>query len=152
MKSDKMKSHYDQQATGENLDEGEAVWLYNPQRKKGVSPKLSRPWQGPYIVMKKLNDLVYRIQQGPRKKPKVVHRNRLWTYSGRQPPTWHLPQTNLKEALAEANSREQTPMTMTGDSDLEETVDNVHAEETTHTSLRRSSRARRPPARYEPSY
>ena len=44
MKSDKMKSHYDSRIEGSELKEGDAVWLYNPQRKKGVSPKLSRPW------------------------------------------------------------------------------------------------------------
>ena len=54
MKSDKMKSHYDLQATGDELKEGDPVWLYNPQRKKGVTPKLNRPWQGPYIVTKKI--------------------------------------------------------------------------------------------------
>ena len=87
MKSDKMKSHYDSRMKGSELKEGDAVWLYNPQRKKGVSPKLSRPWQGPFLITKKLNDLVYRIQLGPRQKPKVVHRNRLWLYSGKHPPT-----------------------------------------------------------------
>ena len=50
------------------------MWLYNPQRKKGKSPKLSRPWEGPYVVVERLNDVVYRIQRGPRAKPKVVHR------------------------------------------------------------------------------
>ena len=54
----KMKSL---QASGVELKSGDAVWLYDPQQKKGVSPKLSRPWQGPYIIVKKLNDLVYRI-------------------------------------------------------------------------------------------
>ena len=42
MKSDKMKTHYDLQATGDELKVGDAVWLYNTQRKKGVSPNLSR--------------------------------------------------------------------------------------------------------------
>ena len=106
-----MKSHYHLQAIGDELKEGDAVWLYNPQRKKGVSPKLSRLWQGPYVVMRKLNDLVYRIQLGPRQKPKVVHRNRLWTYNERHSPTWHLskakkfllkhfPESNLQQRIA----------------------------------------------------
>ena len=42
MKGDKMKSHYDLQATGNEL-KGDAVWLYNPKQRKGVSPKLSQP-------------------------------------------------------------------------------------------------------------
>jgi len=54
-----------------------AVWLHNLLRKKTTMPR-----QGPYIVTKQINDLVYRIQLGPKAKPKVVHQNRLWYYSG----------------------------------------------------------------------
>ena len=53
-----------------------------------MSPKLFRNWEGPYTVVKPINDLVYRIQLGPRTKPKVLHCNRLWCYSGDSPPKW----------------------------------------------------------------
>ena len=36
--------------------------------------------------MKRVNDIVYRIQLGPRSKPKIVHFNRLFKYSGENPP------------------------------------------------------------------
>ena len=75
-----MKRRYDAEADYSVFEKADAVWLYNPQRKKGVSPKLSRPWTGPYIIIKRINDLVYRIQQGPKSKLKVVHRYRLWRY------------------------------------------------------------------------
>ena len=89
MQSDRMKAYYDLlQPAARSLKEGAAVWLYNPQRKKGRSPKLQRAWEGPYIIVKVINDLVFRIQRTPRTKPKVVHRNRLWLYSGDDPPTW----------------------------------------------------------------
>ena len=42
--SDGMKSYYDSHLEGGQLEEGTAVWLYSPQRKKGVTPKLMRPW------------------------------------------------------------------------------------------------------------
>ena len=51
--SEHMKWRYDAKADYTVFDEGDAVWLYNPQRKKGVSPKLSRPWTGPYVVRKR---------------------------------------------------------------------------------------------------
>lgn len=37
------------------------MWFYNPQWKKGLNPKLMNPWQGPYSVVKKINNLVYGI-------------------------------------------------------------------------------------------
>ena len=89
MQSDRMKEYYDSHSKeGHKLGNGDAVWLYNPRRKKGISPKLQRSWEGPYVIIKKINDLVYRIQLGPRTKPKVVHRNRLWLYTGEEVPTW----------------------------------------------------------------
>lgn len=47
--------------------------------KKGQSPKLIRPWTGPWIVKKKLNDVTYRIQKLDDKSRtrRVVHFNRL---------------------------------------------------------------------------
>ena len=98
LQSDKMKEHYDSHAADSALEEGDAAWFHNPRRKKGISPKLSRPWQGPYMVTKKINDLVYRIQLGPRLKPKVVHRNRLWKYSGRNPPTWYKQASSTEQS------------------------------------------------------
>ena len=93
-----MKEHYDSHAADSALEEGDAAWFHNPQRKKSISPKISRPWRGPYMVTKKINDLVYRIQLGPRLKPKVVHRNRLWKYSGRNPPIWYKQASSTKQS------------------------------------------------------
>ena len=55
------------------------VLLYNPQRKKGLSPKFQTSWDEPYKIIKRLNDVVYRIQKpnSPRTKIKVVHIERL---------------------------------------------------------------------------
>jgi len=86
--TERMKQQYDLSLRCPQLTTGNVVWLYNPQRKKGLSPKLQRPWQGPYTVTKRINDLVYRIQLRASTKPKVVHRNRLWLYSGDDPPSW----------------------------------------------------------------
>ena len=58
--SDRMKEYYDVKADHHAFSRGDWVWLYNPTRKKGIS--LSRPWKGPYLVIEKLNDVVYSIQ------------------------------------------------------------------------------------------
>ncbi|CAC5371521.1 unnamed protein product [Mytilus coruscus] len=56
----------------QKFDAGAPVWLHNPRRVKGLCPKLQNNWEGPYIVINKLNDVIYRIQKGPKTKPKVV--------------------------------------------------------------------------------
>ncbi|KAJ8962108.1 hypothetical protein NQ318_018064 [Aromia moschata] len=86
--SDKMKQRLDTTSTETAFKPGDAVWLYAPKRTKGKSPKLQRNWEGPYTIIRKINDLVYRIQLSPRSKPKVVHLERLARYTGHDPPDW----------------------------------------------------------------
>ncbi|KAJ8948868.1 hypothetical protein NQ318_013522 [Aromia moschata] len=88
MHSDKMKQRLDTTSTETAFEPGDAVWLYAPKRMKGRSPKLQKNWEGPYTIIKKINDLVYRIQLSPRSKPKVVHLERLARYTGHDPPDW----------------------------------------------------------------
>ncbi len=57
------------------------VWLYNPPRKKGHCPKLQQDWNGPYVIVKPLNAVVYRIQK-PGGRFKVVHLDRLASWTG----------------------------------------------------------------------
>ena len=83
-----MKQRVDTKATMEPLEEGDQVWLYNPQRKKGLSPKLSSPWDGPFSVVQRLSSVTYRIRKNKNSAPKVVHFNRLWKFKGPPKFTW----------------------------------------------------------------
>ena len=167
LRSDKMKEYYDASSQEETLNEGDPVWLYNPTRKKGLSPKLMRPWQGPYVIVKKINDLVYRIQLGVKCKPKVVHKNRLWKYTGNNVPSWNIRGTSDRKAKAsetnidavEVPRASQSRPPFTDKSNSNQTVeqnqavkqnqakDNV-SQQHLNNGLRRSSRPRQPPARY----
>ncbi|UYV75940.1 K02A2.6-like [Cordylochernes scorpioides] len=86
--SEKMKNRYNVKTSHKTFKEGEMVWLYNPQRKKGHSPKLQYQWEGPYKIIKCLNDVIYRIQKTRTSKPKVVHYNRLAPFRGSFPEQW----------------------------------------------------------------
>ena len=80
--SDRMKQTYDIRAAEGGFQPGDRVWLHNPQRRRGYSPKLQNSWEGPYTVMDRINDVIYRVQKPPRGKPRVVHFNRLAPYAG----------------------------------------------------------------------
>ncbi|KAK3885216.1 hypothetical protein Pcinc_010560 [Petrolisthes cinctipes] len=77
-----MKSRYDAKANEVNFQAGDNVWFYNPQRKKGQSPKLQSPWDGTYTVLDSLSDVTYLIRRSRKSRPMVVHVNRLWQYHG----------------------------------------------------------------------
>ncbi|GBM66164.1 hypothetical protein AVEN_68291-1 [Araneus ventricosus] len=78
--SERMKTRYDSRATDHHFKEGGLVWMYNPKRWRVLSPKLQHNWEGPYTVVKKLNDVDCRVQRSPNAKPKVIHINLLAPY------------------------------------------------------------------------
>ena len=72
-----------------NNDRGMFVWVAKKATKKGMSPKLDMKWQGPYLVIDKLSEVVFRIQQsGPRGPKKVVHYDLLKLYHGKPLESW----------------------------------------------------------------
>ena len=79
----RQKDYYDRRVHGSQYSVGDRVWLHVPYVKRGRTPKLCRPWQGPYTVIKKLSDVTYRIQQSGngRRRRQVVHFNRIKPYS-----------------------------------------------------------------------
>jgi hypothetical protein len=102
-----LKRRYDRNADKTGFAPGDAVWLYNPRVRKGWTTKLGAMWCGPYRVMDKLTDVVYRIQASPRSKPYTVNHYRLWRVSGSLPDNWWA--TGSRGPGTEDDSGEQPP-------------------------------------------
>ena len=51
--------HYDKLCNGKPFKVDNMVWVYCPAVPRGKFPKLHCYWQGPYIVHKVFNDVVY---------------------------------------------------------------------------------------------
>ena len=68
---------------------GKAVWLYNPTKQVGKSPKLMIFWEeDPYIITERVNDVVMKIQKSRKAKPKIVHVDRLKLVEGPTDTSW----------------------------------------------------------------
>ncbi len=99
----RQKRNYNRNTKDPEYQVGDFVWLYSHQRKPGISRKLVLPWVGPYLVISKLCDVVFRIQRTPRCKPVVVHADRLKAYQGPPLRPWRFPE----EQDAEENQRNE---------------------------------------------
>ena len=75
---ERQKELYDRKIPGDPYMAGDWVWVLNPKVPKNSTRKLFHPWQGPYKIVKKISECVYRIQalNGARRR-QVVHFNRL---------------------------------------------------------------------------
>jgi len=83
--SDRMKACYDQLTNSAGFQVGNRVWLYHPTQRRGKSPKLQTCWEGPYLIITWINDVIYWIQCHSRAKMMVIHLDRLVPYLG---ATW----------------------------------------------------------------
>ena len=54
---------YNQKLHGKPHGVGSHVWVLFPQAPRGKSKKLYRPWSGPFVVVKRLSDVTYRVQE-----------------------------------------------------------------------------------------
>lgn len=84
IKSRNVKSWYDRQARQVLFEPGQKVWFHNPRRSEGKAPKLQSSWEGPYLVLKRLSDVVYCIRKTPRHRNKIVHADRIALFRDRK--------------------------------------------------------------------
>ena len=75
----KSKLHYDKQASATTYSISDHVYLSNHKHKKGLSPKLTQGWIGPYYIVRKFpNDTYHLCACGTDKAVRnCVHANRL---------------------------------------------------------------------------
>ena len=94
----RQKKQYDRRASRNEWEVGKAVWLLNPTKKVGLSPKLMSFWEDePYIIVERISDVVVKIQRNQRSKPRIMHVDRLKLVEGPVDTTWHSRQGQEKE-------------------------------------------------------
>ena len=75
---------------GPRYKPGDSFWLHSSVNPKGLSPKLSSPWKGPYTIVQCLNDVTYKIKNTANQKETIVHYDRTKPFVQRpeelQPP------------------------------------------------------------------
>lgn len=75
--SEQQKMSYDFRANFPYCSEGELVWIQNKARKRGVCPKLQRRYKGPFRMMDRVTDVLYRLVPVEGGQESVVHFNQL---------------------------------------------------------------------------
>ena len=104
--SGRQKEAYDVRVKWQYYSEGELVWVRSKAKKRGVCPKLQRRFKGPYRVLERVTEVLYRlvlVEGGPEI---TLHFNRL------KPCLSPVPERNHQEAAP----GEQTGPTQSGTS------------------------------------
>ena len=87
-----MKSTYDKKVSRHDIKEGDAVMLWWPYFKKGVSRSLQPKWKGPFTVQALIGETNCTITSSDGT-VKHVHLNQLKPVEKRRTPSAHVPPT-----------------------------------------------------------
>ena len=82
----RQKKTYDVKLAERSFEEGDLVYRLESASKPGQSRKLNKVWSGPYLVIKVLSRVLYRIKG--RRKEFVTHHDRLKICNDRYIPMW----------------------------------------------------------------
>ena len=80
------KKDHDLRARQRTFHPGDLVYVRDDARRKGQSPKLKPRWRGPALILEKLGDVLFRVQEG--RKERVLHHDRLLPYLADDVPVW----------------------------------------------------------------
>lgn len=87
--ANRQKRDYDTRIQKINYTEGDLVLCWDKSKIKGRCKKIDPCiWKGPFVISKKISDLLFMIRLGPTSKTKIVHHDRLKPYTGKQVPQW----------------------------------------------------------------
>ncbi|KAK3104448.1 hypothetical protein FSP39_002287 [Pinctada imbricata] len=96
--SERQKRNYDRIVRELNYDIGDLVRRSQPKIAKGTKQKLSRIWTGPWIIVKRLSEVLYQIKHSKNSKPVIIHADNLKPYKGTRTTDQELTEHCEKEA------------------------------------------------------
>ena len=102
----RQKRYYDRNVRSTNYDVGDLVRRSQPKVMIGTKSKLARKWTGPWIIMQRLSDVLYKIQVSRRSKPVIVHSDNLKLYRG--PKSTRHPKKSQRLDSGPAPAADQT--------------------------------------------
>lgn len=91
---------FNKKAKERTFELGDLVYLYDPAHKVGISKKLTRPWSGPFRIVKVLGPVTYKIRKVGTRQEQVVHVNRLKPFISND----QIPPDLTEEENIEANN------------------------------------------------
>ncbi|XP_053392177.1 uncharacterized protein LOC128554883 [Mercenaria mercenaria] len=79
---------YDTNISYHNYNAGDVIWYLHESRKVGVTPKLKKKFDGPFVVKEKMSNVNFVIQMNREGQEKLVHHDKLKPYFGTNIPRW----------------------------------------------------------------
>ena len=82
------KKRYDLRVKRKEFQQGDWVFYYSPRKFIGRSPKWTKMYSGPFLVIAVHGPVNYELQRGPRAKPFMAHVDKMRHFYGSTPASW----------------------------------------------------------------
>ena len=86
--AEREKKRHDFKLNLKQYHQGDLVWVRTDKNQLHITPKLRCAYQGPYLVLHRVNDLDYVIQLNAQGKRQLIHHDRLKPYEGQLRLKW----------------------------------------------------------------
>ena len=87
-KAQRQKNTHDLKVAFKTYKAGDVVWYLHEWRKPGITHKLEKLYDGPFLIKKKMSEVNFLLQMGRVGQEKVVHHDKLKLFEGRDLPRW----------------------------------------------------------------
>lgn len=82
------KEIYDTKVAYANYSPGDLVWMLHEGRKVGVTPKLEKKFDGPFVITRRRSPITFVVQIDAGGRDVLVHHDKIKQYNGCNVPTW----------------------------------------------------------------
>lgn len=89
--AERQQKIYDGTVRNQNYSVGNLVWRNQKKNIPGRKSKIARHWTGPWIIIEKLSDILFRIKFSKNSVPVIVHGDNLKPYLGQRVIDWFEP-------------------------------------------------------------
>ena len=110
----RISRYYDTKVRYNEFIPGQLVYYHYPVKTKNTSKSAYFPWKGPLVIIQRIGDCLYKIQESEKSKPFIVHHNKLKRCLTREPidTSWikdleHKPPTQVEIHDSEPLDRER---------------------------------------------
>ena len=79
--AERVEQYYGFGAKPVQFQPGDLVWVFSPRHYRGRSPKWQRCYDGPFSVVRRVNQVNYAVRRSPRSAVSIVHVNKLKPYN-----------------------------------------------------------------------
>ena len=86
VKQERQRAYNDRSSYGPSYEVGAEMLVFNPAVKKGETRKFTCFYREPYIIVKIINDLSFKVKDKKTKKATKVHYDRLKKYKTPEKP------------------------------------------------------------------